>query len=367
MSAIGQDAKTGGMPMQQDIRKILSDCTLCPRSCHANRLAGQTGYCGQTAQLRVARAALHDWEEPCISGRKGSGTVFFGGCPLRCVFCQNYEIAVGQTGKEITEERLAEIFLELQEKGANNINLVTPTHFVPLLVPALRKAKANGLQIPVVYNTSSYEKVETLQLLDGLVDIYLPDFKYVSEQLAGMLSHAPDYFETAKAAIAEMVRQVGEPIFTAPDGQILTAEQMNDACGEEEDASVLEDCVQTKDADFLMKRGVIVRHLALPGQAEDSRRVLEYLYGTYGNRIYISLMNQYTPMPQLAERLAAGQAENAGGQTAAVYSQLQRLLSEEEYEELVDYAIELGVENGFLQEGETAKESFIPMFDGEGV
>lgn len=363
----------------REMQSLLSDCTLCPRSCHADRLAGQTGYCGQTAVLRVARAALHFWEEPCISGRAGSGAVFFGGCPLRCVYCQNYDIACGSTGKEISAERLAEIFLELQEKGANNINLVTPTHFVPVLVPALRAAKAAGLQIPVVYNTSSYEKVETLRLLDGLVDIYLPDLKYVSPRLSAALSHAPDYCKTAKAAIAEMVRQVGEPLFAAPDGRLLTAEQMNEACeesqmsGEDIDSSdSKKDGAQAQDADFLMKRGVIVRHLVLPGQTADSRRVLDYLYRTYKNRIYISIMNQYTPMPQLAERLAVsagGGAEKTqpGSLTGQIRQEMLRKLTEEEYEAIVAYAIELGVENGFLQEGETAKESFIPSFDGEGV
>lgn len=348
---------------RQRLQDLLTDCTLCPRNCHANRLAGQTGYCGQTAQLRAARAALHFWEEPCISGRAGSGTVFFSGCPLRCIFCQNYEIAVGKAGQEITPQRLTEIFLELQRQGANNINLVTPTHFVPLLVPALEAAKGAGLEIPVVYNTSSYEKAETLRMLEGLVDIYLPDLKYVSPELSRRLSNAPDYFETAKAAIAEMLRQVGEPVFAAPDGRKLTAEQMNEDCSLE-------------DADFLMKKGVIVRHLALPGQAEDSRRVLDYLHKTYGNRIYISIMNQYTPMEGIAKRLAAiAQGEDRGprrtgkgtGDKAGSLWKLERKLTDEEYDKLVEYAIEIGVENGFLQEGETAEESFIPAFDGEGL
>ena len=210
---------------------------------------------------------------------------------MRCVFCQNHDIAAGEAGREISVERLKEIFLELQEKGANNINLVTPTHFVPLIVPALRAAKREGLRIPIVYNTSSYEKVSTLQLLDGLVDIYLPDLKYESAALSGLLSNAPDYFETAAAAIAEMVRQVGEPVFAAPDGTLLFAAQMNDACEEADE-----------DTEFLMKKGVIVRHLALPGQEADSKRVLSYLLKTYGERIYISLMNQYTPIPSVLEK-----------------------------------------------------------------
>ena len=276
-------------------------------------------------------------------------------------------------------ERLKEIFLELQEKGANNINLVTPTHFVPLIVPALRAAKGEGLRIPIVYNTSSYEKVSTLQLLDGLVDIYLPDLKYESPALSGLLSNAPDYFETAAAAIAEMVRQVGEPVFAAPDGTQLFAAQMNDACEEADE-----------DAEFLMKKGVIVRHLALPGQEADSKRVLSYLLKTYGERIYISLMNQYTPIPSVLEKtlpklaqkkLAAPEPmweesvaqptweKNAAQPESAqaCLTGLQRRLTEDEYEALIDFAIENGIENGFIQDQETAQESFIPAFDGEGI
>lgn len=260
METIKKD-NSGTLSLPENLEKLLTDCTLCPRNCHVNRMAGQIGYCLQTGTLRAARAALHYWEEPCISGTAGSGAVFFGGCSMRCVFCQNHDIAAGEAGREISVERLKEIFLELQEKGANNINLVTPTHFVPLIVPALRAAKREGLRIPIVYNTSSYEKVSTLQLLDGLVDIYLPDLKYESAALSGLLSDAPDYFETAAAAIAEMVRQVGEPVFAAPDGTQLFAPQMNDACEEADE-----------DTEFLMKKGVIVRHLALPGQEADSDR-----------------------------------------------------------------------------------------------
>ena len=289
---------------------------------------------------------------------------------MRCVFCQNHDIAAGEAGREISVERLKEIFLELQEKGANNINLVTPTHFVPLIVPALRAAKREGLRIPIVYNTSSYEKVSTLQLLDGLVDIYLPDLKYESAALSGLLSNAPDYFETAAAAIAEMVRQVGEPVFAAPDGTLLFAAQMNDACEEADE-----------DTEFLMKKGVIVRHLALPGQEADSKRVLSYLLKNYGERIYISLMNQYTPIPSVLEKTlpklaqkklaapeplrekSAAQPESA----QACLTGLQRRLTEDEYEALIDFAIENGIENGFIQDQETAQESFIPAFDGEGI
>lgn len=296
-------------------------CTLCPRNCAVDRENGERGICGQTETLKVARAALHYWEEPCISGTKGSGTVFFSGCSLHCVFCQNRNIANGDAGKEISTERLAEIFLELQQKGANNINLVTPGHFVPQIVTALRAAKQRGLVIPIVYNTGSYESVDTIRRLEGLVDIYLPDFKYMDAALGARYSHAADYSDVAKASIAEMVRQTGNPEFFEDAGE-----------GE------------------LMRRGTIVRHLLLPGQKEDSKAVIRYLYETYGDSIYISIMNQFTPLAGLED-----------------YPEINRRVTEEEYDEVVDYAIALGVENGFIQEGETAEESFIPEFDGEGV
>lgn len=297
----------------------LSDCTLCPRECHVNRNAGETGYCGQTGKLTAARAALHFWEEPCLSGTNGSGAVFFSGCNLGCVYCQNHEIAQGQSGREITVNRLSDIFLELQEKGAHNINLVTPAHFVPQIITALQTAKKQGLSIPVIYNTSAYEKTETLRMLEGLIDIYLPDLKYRDAALSGKYSHADDYFERAAAAIAEMVRQVGAPVFA--DGE-----------------------------DSLMRRGVIVRHLLLPGCGRDSRHLLRYLHETYKNDIYVSIMNQYTPLSQVSD-----------------IPPLNRRVSAEEYRRIVDYAIRIGIENGFIQEGETATESFIPSFDYEGI
>ncbi|MGF7142416.1 putative pyruvate formate lyase activating enzyme [Anaerotaenia torta] len=298
-------------------RELLKDCTLCPRDCHVDRTRGQRGYCGAGEELVVARAALHLWEEPCISGEEGSGTVFFSGCSLGCVYCQNANIAKGLAGKEITRGRLTEIFLELELQGANNINLVTPGHYIPQIFEGLSQARRKGLQIPVVYNSSGYEKAESIHLLEGLVDIYLPDLKYYASQPAIKYSNCRDYFLHASAAIAEMVRQTGPPEF---------------------------------DDRGMMKRGVIVRHLLLPGYLADSKKVIEYLYDTYGDTIYISIMNQYTPMPVMAE-----------------YPEINRCVTEEEYEELVDYAIELGVENGFIQEGETASESFIPEFNGEGV
>lgn len=291
-------------------------CSLCPRMCNIDREV-TTGYCGVKQTLRVARAALHFWEEPCISGEEGSGAVFFTGCNLRCVFCQNYQIARAEQGKEITVERLSEIFLELQEKKANNINLVTATHYVPQVVEALKMAKSQGLHIPVVYNCGGYETVETLNLLEGLVDIYLPDFKYVDSERAKRYSHAENYPEAAKTALAEMVRQQPEAEF---------------------------------DERGIMKKGVIVRHLMLPGGIKDSKAVVKYLYETYGNQIFVSLMNQYTPLPHVTD-----------------YPEINRKLKKFEYDRLVDYAIALGVENGFIQEGETAEESFIPAFTNEGV
>lgn len=300
-------------------------CRLCPRSCGVDRKL-HTGYCGQTETIRIARAALHFWEEPCISGTRGSGTVFFSGCPLRCVFCQNRDIALGENGLAITKERLTEIFLELQEQGAHNINLVTPTHYVPQIAECLKRAKEEGLHIPVVYNTGSYETSEALRLLEGLVDVYLPDLKYADPKLSARLSNAPDYFACATAAIAEMVRQVGEPVF---------------------------------DEEDLMTRGVIIRHLVLPEHVEDSKRVIRYVHETYGDAVFLSIMNQYTP-------LQTEDTEKAR-RFAAQYPELTRKLSEEEYDETVDYAIEIGVENGFIQEGETAEESFIPPFDHTGV
>lgn len=307
------------MSITQDIvNNLMSDCTICPRKCHVNRQAGQVGFCGQTAELAAARAALHYWEEPCISGSTGSGAIFFSGCNLQCVFCQNHDIAMGKNGKIISSRRLTEIMLELQDKGAANINLVTGTHFIPQIALALSSAKALGLTIPVVYNTSGYEEPSSLRLLEGLVDIYLPDLKYFSSGLSADYSHAADYFLQASAAIAEMFRQTGSPVMDPDTG--------------------------------LMQRGVIVRHLLLPGETKDSKKILRYLHEAYGNDIYVSIMNQYTPLEQVAQIPA-----------------LNRKVTEAEYSRVLVFAERLGIEQGFCQEGETASESFIPAFDGEGL
>lgn len=294
-------------------------CRLCPRDCGVNRAEGQEGVCGVAGpRIRAARAALHRWEEPCISGETGSGAVFFSGCPLRCVYCQNRDIARGAAGEVISRERLAEIFLELEAQGAANINLVTPTHYTPEIVWAVNRARDQGLTVPIVYNGSGYERPEVLRSLEGIVDIYLTDFKYMEAKTAAHYSRAPDYPAVAQEALSEMVRQTPEPVF---------------------------------DENGLMRRGVIVRHLLLPGHLRNARAVVRYIHETYGDRVYISLMNQYTPMPGI---------ENS-------YPELGRRVTAREYERLVDYALSLGVENGFIQEGDTAQESFIPAFDGEGI
>lgn len=295
----------------------MTGCDLCPRACGADRPKGAFGYCGMPDQPVVARAALHYWEEPCISGTEGSGAVFFSGCTLRCVYCQNHKIASGQAGKQISEERLTEIFLELQEQNANNINLVTAGHFLPSVIRALTGAKRQGLTIPVVYNTGGYEKPDQLKRLEGLVDVWLPDYKYQSPVLAERYSHAKDYPVWAALSLEEMVRQAGTLSF---------------------------------DDRGIMRRGVIVRHLVLPGCVSDSKDVLEYLRDHYGDRIYVSLLRQYTPLPHVA-----------------AYPELNRSISDEEYEEVTDYALFLGMRQVYVQERECAKESFIPAFDGCGV
>lgn len=295
----------------------MRDCTLCPRECHVDRAAGQVGYCGMPDEIYAARAALHMWEEPCISGREGSGTVFFSGCPLRCIYCQNREIALGKAGKPILPERLSDIFFELKEKGANNINLVTPTHYVHHIAAAVQMARGRGFDLPFVYNTGNYEKVQTLKRLEGYIEVYLPDCKYYSDELALQYSNAPHYFETAVRGIEEMLRQVGAPRF---------------------------------DGRGMMTKGIIVRHLLLPGHTQDSKNIIKRLYGLFGDDIYISIMNQYTPMRALKN-----------------HPKLCRTVTKREYDSVVDYAIELGVTNGFIQEEGTSQESFIPPFDYEGI
>lgn len=293
------------------------NCLLCPRKCGINRRTGQTGVCGVSSEIKVARAALHYWEEPCISGKRGSGAVFFSGCSLHCVFCQNREISDGKAGKVISKERLSDIFMELAGKGANNINLVTPGQYIPDIVWAVNDAKSRGMKLPIIYNTSGYENVTELKLLEGIVDVYLPDFKYMDSTLSAMYSRAKDYPSVAKQALSEMVRQ-------QPD-------------------------VVIDDATGLIQKGVIVRQLLLPGHVNDAKAVLKYLYDTYHDHVYISMMSQFTPI------------------ALKDYPEINRTVTRREYERLVDYALEIGITNAFIQEGDVAKDSFIPAFDCEGV
>ncbi len=292
-----------------------SRCELCAHRCGVDRTAGETGVCGCTSELRLSRAALHFWEEPPISGTRGSGTVFFTGCSLGCIYCQNAEISKGLSGKNVSTERLTEIFFELRDRGAHNVNLVTPTHYVPTIIDAVRAARKKGFSLPVVYNTASYETVETVESLRGTVDVYLADLKYLDRKTAKEYSHAEDYPEVAAAAIAEMVKQQPKPVY-----------------GE----------------DGMLKQGVIVRVLLLPMHVSHAKLIVKHLYETYGDSIIISLMNQYTP-PQGMPR------------------PLDRTVTRAEYRELCEFADKIGVKNAFVQEEGTQKESFIPSFDNTGI
>ncbi|MDO4965759.1 MAG: radical SAM protein [Lachnospiraceae bacterium] len=291
----------------------MSGCNICPRNCNVDRNNNEYGVCGVPSEIHIARAMLHMWEEPCISGNSGSGAVFFYGCPLRCIYCQNFKISHGiDKTKAVSADELANVFIELQEMGANNINLVTPTHYSLEIITAVGKAKNKGLNIPIVYNCSGYESVDTLKKLHGYVDIYLTDFKYMNDDLGVKYSKVSNYSEVAKNALAEMVRQVGAPEFLD---------------------------------NGIMKKGVIVRNLLLPSHVNNSKAVLQYIYETYGDLVYISIMNQYTPLEQVKN-----------------IKELNRKVTKREYNRLIDYAISLGIKNAFIQEGDVAKESFIPDF-----
>ena len=287
-------------------------CNLCPRNCNVDRDKGEKGYCLAPNQMVIARYSLHKWEEPVISGENGSGTIFFSYCNMRCCFCQNYEISEFHKGRIVSIEEFSNICLDLQRNGASNINLVTSTMYVPYIVEGLKLAKGKGLNIPIVYNTSSYENIDTIKMLDGLVDIYLPDLKYYDNGLGKKYSNTNDYFVYASKAIDEMIKQVGK--FEI-------------------------------DENGMMKKGVIVRHLLLPGNVEDSKKIMKYLYDKYRDDIIISIMNQYTPIRELK------------------YQELNRKVYDEEYDELIDYAYDIGIRNAFIQEGDTQEISFIPDFD----
>ncbi len=288
-----------------------NSCELCPRKCKVNRNNNEIGFCKASNKIKIARYSLHYWEEPCISGEEGSGTIFFSCCNLKCIFCQNHDISINNNGKEISIERFSDICIELQKMGANNINLVTPTMYIPLIKEGLINAKEKGLSIPIVYNSSGYESIDALKELDGLIDIYLPDFKYYDDKLALNFSKVNNYNQITKLAIKEMYRQVGKPIFK----------------------------------NNLMKKGIIVRHLLLPTHIDDSKKIIKYLYETYKDNIYISIMNQYTPIIKIKE-----------------YKELNKTVDEKEYDELINYACDLGITKAYIQEGETCKESFIPNF-----
>lgn len=296
------------------MEELLSKCILCPRECKVNRNNNELGYCKAKNKLKIGGYHLHMWEEPILTGEHGSGTIFFSYCNLGCVYCQNYDISLKSKGEEITIERFAEICIELQDMFASNINLVTPTHYIPLIRNGLILAKEKGLKIPIVYNTSGYEKKESLKLLEGLIDIYLPDFKYYDNSL-GKYSNVTNYFEVASLALEEMYRQVGKPIYK----------------------------------NSLLKKGVIVRHLVLPHHLEDSKKIISYLYSKYKDNIIISLMSQYTPVRKTN------------------YPELNEKISSRDYDELIDFAYDLGIRNCFVQDEESQNESFIPSFKGDNL
>lgn len=296
------------------MEELFNKCMLCPRECKVNRNNNEIGYCRASNKMKIGGYHLHLWEEPIITGEKGSGTIFFSYCNLGCIFCQNYDISLNSVGEDISNQRLSEIMLELQENGASNINLVTPTHYLPSIKESIILAKRKGLSIPIIYNTSGYEKIESLRLLKGLIDIYLPDFKYYDDNLGIKYSKVNNYFAYASSSLEEMYQELGK-------------------------------CKYDKDGNLVS--GIIVRHLVLPGHIEDSKKVLKYLYDKYQNNIIYSIMNQYTPIRKLD------------------IQNLNRKVSKEEYDNLIDYAYNLGIRECFVQEEESQSESFIPNFKGD--
>lgn len=294
----------------------LKSCTICPRMCSIDRNTS-TGYCGAGNQIRLAKACLHNWEEPCISGTKGSGTIFFSNCNMGCVFCQNYDISQEGYGKEVSTERLAQIMLSLQNQNAHNINLVSPTPYIYHIKEAVTLAKNNGLVIPVIYNSNAYESPEALHLLEGLVDIYLPDLKYFDDKYSIKYSQAPGYFEHATKAIIEMYRQTGTPVF---------------------------------DDRGMLKRGLMIRHMMLPGLLFDSKKIVDWVLEYLPKEVYLNIMCQYTPMYNSKD-----------------YPEINRKLNPAHYESLMDYAVSQGLENGFMQDPESATDEFTPVFDLSGL
>ena len=291
---------------------ILKNCRMCPRACGVDRTNGEIGYCKASDMIKIGRVGLHMWEEPCISGTDGSGTVFFSHCNLGCVYCQNYKISKLCHGRYITNEELACSFLDLQRQGANNINLVTGTHYIPQIVEAIKIAKSNGLKIPILFNCGGYESVEALKLLDGYIDIYLPDFKYYDDKYSVKYSNAKHYSDYVKAAIDEMFNQVGKCEF---------------------------------DERGIIKKGVIVRHMMLPGLLFDSKKIIDYLYEKYVDDIYLSIMSQYTPMENVKN-----------------YPEINKTVGKKYYDTLINYATLIGIKNAYIQDGGSVGESFIPDF-----
>jgi len=292
--------------------KELEKCNICPLKCGVNRNK-YSGRCGASKDVEIALASLHYFEEPCISGKNGSGTVFFSNCNLKCVYCQNYKISHLGFGKKISVSHLADIFLSQQKRGANNINLVTPTMYVPHIISAIKLAKQKGLNIPIIYNSSGYESIDTIKSLNGYIDVYLPDFKYYFSDIAKKYSNVENYFEIASSAILEMYKQVGDPVF---------------------------------DENGLIKRGMIIRHMILPNNVENSRMVLKWIKENLSNKVYISVMAQYFPTYKACE-----------------YPEINRKITKEELELVWEYASSLGFENGFIQELGEHEEEYVPNFD----
>lgn len=292
---------------------VLEKCEVCPHKCKANRILGKNSKCKATDKIKIALASIHNYEEPCISGTKGSGTIFFSNCNLNCVYCQNHEISQDGFGKEITIEHLADIFLSQQNKGVHNINLVTPTIYTMQIIEAIKIAKSKGLVIPIVYNSSGYDSVESLKLLEGYIDIYLPDFKYASNDLAFKYSKINKYFDIVKPALVEMYRQVGNPIF---------------------------------DENGIIQKGMLIRHMVLPNNVKNTKSVLDNIKETFGSNVYISVMAQYFPTHNAKE-----------------YEEINRKISKKELRRVENYMYELGFENGYIQKLGKHEEEYVPIFD----
>lgn len=300
-----------------ELNYLLEKCNLCFRKCNVNRLNGELGFCNAPSNVKIARAKLHIWEEPPVSGTTGSGTVFFSHCNFKCVFCQNHAISQEYNGAEISINRLSEIFLELQAQGAANINLVTPTSYVPQIIEALDIAKKNGLSIPILYNTNGYDSLETIKALNGYIDVYLPDYKYYDDKYAVKYSKSQNYRQNLLIILKEMFKQTGPAEF---------------------------------DQNGLIKKGMIIRHLMLPGLLFDSKKVIDSIYSLFRDDVYISIMCQYTPM-----------------YNAKNYPEINKKLNSKHYDALVEYAASIGVKNGFIQEPSSSTEDFVPSFNLEGV